>query len=919
MKPSRRRKGATLGLVAACVLVIIVLGVGVFFLAKLFGGGREVANATDSGTLNLAKNALIQPAVQLPLYAPGSVTACSEFYGCAYPPPTSITTPATIDLFTYNRCVAQALLVALNAKAESDAGAANAAGSGPMYNASLVLQDLDTVGKTLYYGLDTTQSAGTLTFDPSRPAGVLTGNFFSDANKNNVHMFGNTTVNQAGSYQTAFMKAGGATNVYFVPNTVPTDAATDMPNQTGSPATHPKLQATATSNPDPLNQLNSIPSTSKYYLQGYNGITVTAGGQSLSFYGVPVFPQQKPHLVSLDDFNQSGVSQDPTGSTPPNSFKVSSSAQDVGKTNNIGGAIACAIVGSVIQNANAGNGNQAVSPDFPVAIPTGYIELTNPSGNAVPANGLPTDQSNNIFNNELYGGPGGGLPGGAFGTGPLTASDATAGPNGGGVFGEATAIAAWAAYNASSSAITTPASVGPPATPTVYTTPYNAIQGSGGNPGGSAASPKNGNLYPPTMGIATPSSLIFDATGAQASVLTCLSITGAPANCTAENDPGIPAGNPGGLTNFPSGTGCLAFLNNGEFQNAYGSPMPSQPGSIPGGVSAVDTLKAIVIANFNGAGYHSDVSISVSGGQINSTIVSGLNATTGLGEYMAGPMPASGGYPANAGGEYAVYATPNPANLPQNQFPIQNTGQAFPAGTPGAGLHPSILGLLAQLDSGVGVTASSAGANPNYTFGNAACGSLFSQIVQRVQQIQPKAQQADVESLLNGPVEIVGGSQPTLQMGQTAYIYLKNANLMDTSGVNNTGLHIFACTTPTSAATAPANVPFWTNQNPDGIPSSSAQCSQTYSLINGGAGMVDVSINGNGAEAVNPLNTGSPVKGDNSLHDQPYTQINPPGVDFTANDTGKWTPSSGYGNMLGRLNFADVVSGGATATFSSPN
>jgi hypothetical protein len=57
MKPSRRRKGATLGLVASCVLVIIVLGMGVFFLAKLFGGGREVANATDAGTLSIAKNA----------------------------------------------------------------------------------------------------------------------------------------------------------------------------------------------------------------------------------------------------------------------------------------------------------------------------------------------------------------------------------------------------------------------------------------------------------------------------------------------------------------------------------------------------------------------------------------------------------------------------------------------------------------------------------------------------------------------------------------------------------------------------------------------------------------------------------------------------------------------------------------------
>ena len=55
-------------------------------------------------------------------------------------------------------------------------------------------------------------------------------------------------------------------------------------------------------------------------------------------------------------------------------------------------------------------------------------------------------------------------------------------------------------------------------------------------------------------------------------------------------------------------------------------------------------------------------------------------------------------------------------------------------------------------------------------------------------------------------------------------------------------------------------------------------------------------------------------KGDDSLHDQPYTL---PVGEYSATDTGKWTPSSGYGNILGRLNFSDVVSG--NASFSAPN
>ena len=45
----RRQRGATLGLAAACVLVVIVIGVGFFFLSKIIGGGREVANATEIG------------------------------------------------------------------------------------------------------------------------------------------------------------------------------------------------------------------------------------------------------------------------------------------------------------------------------------------------------------------------------------------------------------------------------------------------------------------------------------------------------------------------------------------------------------------------------------------------------------------------------------------------------------------------------------------------------------------------------------------------------------------------------------------------------------------------------------------------------------------------------------------------------
>jgi len=863
MKPSRRRKGATLGLVATCVLVIIVLGVGVFFLAKLFGGGREVANATDAGTLSIAKNALIQPAVQLPSFTPGSVVPFSEFYGCAYPNPmanpSSPSTPV-INLFTYNRCVGQAMMIAINAKAEYDAGASGSSNN-PLTNAQKVLNDLNAIGKTLKNGLQGQNAAsGGLAYDPNNPPSSLGNNFTKNANSSNVAMMTNSQVSGATTYKTAFMKTGGATNVYFSSPYSPTA----IPGATGTVAV-PNYGATSTSSPDPLNQ---NPGTGKFYLQGYTGFTVP--GTTMTFYGVPVLPQQKPHLVSNDDFNSSQTDTF-NGTTPPNSFQVNASAQEQ-RTGTFGGAVSCAIVGAVFQSTGTGTGANGTSPDFPVAIPSGYIELANPAGNSnLPAGFLPTDNSTNIFNNELYNGPGGGLPGTANGTNQGSGDLYTANASGGNVFGEGAAIQAWMAYNALPVSSPFVASPNNPSSKNLNST--------------SPATP-----YPPTIGYSANTGLIYDQGGNMASQATCLTITGPLLDCSYQNS------TPGGLTG-----NCLTDLLSNAFSNVYNHGMPTgvSGAAPPGGVSAVDSIKGEIIANFNGAGYHKDVSVGVSGSSITvNNANSGMSASTGLGEYMS------------PNGLNGVFATPNPSNQDYNQFPVQNTGStALPSGG-----HPSILGLLAQLDSGNGTAASGgAGASPNnnYAF-NSQCSSVFQQLLQRVQQIQPACTQANLEALLNGQVQTSAGLQYSLEMGQTAYIFLNNGNLADTTGVTGHGLRIYAEKT----GTVPTALTAYTAQQPDGMPISGAapSCGQTYSLYKGGAGMVDVSINGNSSE-VNP-------KGDDSLHDQPYTNASfaqlPSGAyDYQAQDKGTWVPGSGYGNILGRLSFSDVVTG--SATFSSPN
>jgi hypothetical protein len=257
-------------------------------------------------------------------------------------------------------------------------------------------------------------------------------------------------------------------------------------------------------------------------------------------------------------------------------------------------------------------------------------------------------------------------------------------------------------------------------------------------------------------------------------------------------------------------------------------------------------------------------------------------------------------------GENGVFATPNPGNKDWNQFPIQNTGTTYlPSGS-----HPSILGLLAQLDSGNGTAASggqtaSGGTlspNNNYSFSN-QCSGIFQALLSRVQQIQPACTGPQLEALLNGQVESKTGLQYSLEMGQTAYIFLNNSNLADTTGVTTHGLRIYAVTT----GQTPGPLATWTNSQPDGMPTSNIpqSCGQpAYALYNGGGGLVDVNID----------YAGPGGKGDDDLHEQPYTVEN---GEYSANDKGSWIPSSGYGNILGQLQFSETVSG--SANFSAPN
>ncbi|CAN5623517.1 hypothetical protein BH10CYA1_BH10CYA1_42680 [soil metagenome] len=546
---TRRRQGATLGLVAVCVLVIIVIGIGCFFLAKIFGGGREVANATDAGALNIAKNAMNKTNPLISVSLPGASGEYADFVALADPPSSN-----TINLLTYNRCVAQALIVAMNAQQEGTPTAATHAGN--------VISALNQLGSALKAKL-------------TNPALVQ---YFGAVN-NDTRMWGNTGLNaQASTYKTAFMKHNESTNIYLTPslfNHPPVNLATPSNFESVGLAITPQLN----------------PAVNNAYLKGYFSLNVPGIG---SVMGVPVFPQQNPHLVALADFNNPATSAAPSGTVPPNAFSVAASSTEA-KTGVLGGAIAAAIVGSSVTKANNGG---AANYDFPASVPGGYLAIVNLPSATLPAGGIAVPNDDNIFNNELYLGPGI----------DITSTSSGAAYN----KTDMSASAAWAAYNNSSSS-----------------NPDGGLAAGSGGTFVADARGKNGNLYPPSRINGTPIPLNDMYTASTPNgvaqnppdLAALLTITSPGQNCLDQMNTG---------PNFYLSGQCLTYLP--SFLQTFNRPMPSGGAGSTGLFTAVDLAKGQVIAAFQSGARGVTVT-----GSTNQGI-----APSGLGLYANG---VSGAYP----------------------------------------------------------------------------------------------------------------------------------------------------------------------------------------------------------------------------------------------------------------------------------
>lgn len=290
----RRSSGATLALVIVTFLLVIMLGIFAFIAFQLLGGGRQTESATDAGSLNVAKVAILAPTVQLnpadPTY--GQVDQIIQNV--------VLQGSNSVNLLNFNKVVAWGLLVAANADADG-----NSAGKSLAKKVWLRIEGdpTNSIGAQLKkvlspqaQGQSPVQINSTAQDVPSGPWPTAV---FNSAALANSTRYANSDDGQQitwQSFETGYLGAGDSTNVSGaqITNNLPFS--------------------------DPINGSRyslTLPLTSDGFIQGYVPIKVG----EITYYFVTVYHDQNPGLRTSDEFanhrNQPGAD---TVTLPPNSF-----------------------------------------------------------------------------------------------------------------------------------------------------------------------------------------------------------------------------------------------------------------------------------------------------------------------------------------------------------------------------------------------------------------------------------------------------------------------------------------------------------------------------------------------------------------------------------------------------------------------
>ena len=356
----KRKKGATLPLVAACLIILVMLVGGFLMLNMQLGSKRQVQQALDSGTLNLTKYATAQSSSGVGVGVPLLAGVEQSNFG------SYVNSSGNIDLLHYNACVGQSILVALNAL-EQGTTAGNT-------NAQAVLNAVQAGSNSLGYRLSQ-KMANTSN---------LASYFTNAANTNLISMdssVSQTTPITLNSVQPGYMNGfqPGLTN----PNP---ESVSNVSINTSmySPAIAAFVNTYVnTARPDPSNP-------GSYLLNGYQPITFNFGSTPTTIMAVTMPPSQGAHLGTgiPSEFIAATPYTATSGAVPPNSFLVNASVNSAGSS-------VPQLVSSI--SGLAGSWSQTYQP----SIANGYMQVSNVAGIGFP--GIPTflNPTDSVLNNEL--------------------------------------------------------------------------------------------------------------------------------------------------------------------------------------------------------------------------------------------------------------------------------------------------------------------------------------------------------------------------------------------------------------------------------------------------------------------------------------------------------------------------------------
>jgi hypothetical protein len=302
-----------LALVAAAAVIICFVGLALIYIMMTVGASNQWQNATDAGTLNIARQALTEINLQSEAVSPDTFADTANSKDC-------------FNLENYNRMLAKALLISINEnvmeqeQCQTEKSASNTEDS---------FQAARHIGQMLNAKLREDEQ---------------TKEFFAAvSNQNSVRMLGLAPrASLVGDVQVGFVDRGEPSNVKFKLDVLPEKFQVQQ------------LQLME----DPKNE-------SMRLLPGY--VPVEVGGRNFIFVPQPCRP---PHLITMRTFAQgdddSSIRSKATGEATivlPNAFAVNARAADdhSGK----------AVMSSAAAQADS------LRDFFPLEIPHGFVRITN--------------------------------------------------------------------------------------------------------------------------------------------------------------------------------------------------------------------------------------------------------------------------------------------------------------------------------------------------------------------------------------------------------------------------------------------------------------------------------------------------------------------------------------------------------------